>query len=426
MPIIERLEGWEILDSRGRPTVKALCRFTNGFQGVASVPSGASTGTAEAVELRDEEPKRYRGLGCRKAAGHISKEISNALAGRALWTQAEFDQALIRLDGTADKRRLGANALLACSLAFARANAVSRGLPLYLIFSELAKRTLYFLPRPTINLFSGGKHAGSQVPVQDVLVVPASARTMADALEMAWEVYQCAAELGQEKYGVRPLTADEGGLAPPFPSVEAMLDDAMESIRRAGLKPGRDVALAMDVASSHFYVDGCYRLGEETLDSGQMIERLGVWLDHYPIVSIEDGLAEADWENWPRLVSRVAGAALVLGDDLLCTNPTLIRRAIAERAADALLLKVNQIGTLIEASEAYELARAAGWRVTVSARSGETEDNWLADLAFGWQGDQIKIGSLTQSERLAKYNRLLEIETATHLPLVDWPRCEKR
>jgi len=258
------------------------------------------------------------------------------------------------------------------------------------------------------------------VPIQDVLLVP-TARTIDDGLATVFAVYQAAAELAHEKYGMRALTADEGGLAPPFPDAETMLADAVAAIRAAGLAPGHDVALALDVASSHFYRAGRYELGNESLDSAAMIARLGAWVDRYPIVSVEDGLAEDDWAHWPALRARLAGRALTLGDDLLCTNPGRIRRAIESGAADALLLKVNQIGTLSEAAEACRLARAAGWRVTISARSGETEDNWLADLAVGWGGDQIKVGSITQSERLAKYNRLLAIEAETGWPVVDWP-----
>jgi enolase len=357
---------------------------------------------------------------------HISNDLDKALTGRAFDHQSELDQALLEIDGTPNKSRLGANAILAVSLAFARACAAEQAAPLYQYFAGLAGDLPGFqnrsaLPRPTINLFSGGKHAGGQTSIQDVLVVPASAPTMDEALAMTFAVYQAAAELIYRKYGMRALSADEGGLAPAFPDVEAMLADAVESIRAAGLEPGREVALAIDVASSHFYRQGHYHLGTEPLDSRGMIAQLLDWLDRYPIVSIEDGLAEEDWMHWPELRGRVAGRALVLGDDLLCTNPARIRRAIETQAADALLLKVNQIGTLTEAAEACQLARSAGWRVTVSARSGETEDNWLADLAVGWAGDQIKVGSITQSERLAKYNRLLAIEAETGLPLVNWP-----
>jgi enolase len=270
-------------------------------------------------------------------------------------------------------------------------------------------------------LFSGGKHAGGQVPIQDVLVVPVAAPTIDAGLAMVFEVYQAAAALIARKYGMRALTADEGGLAPAFPSAEAMLADAVAAIGEAGLAPGEDVALAVDVAASHFYRGGRYHLGGAALDGVAMVEQLLAWLGRYPIVSVEDGLAEEDWAYWPLLRERAAGRALVLGDDLLCTNPARIRKAIEMRAADALLLKVNQVGTLSEAAAACRLARAAGWRVTVSARSGETEDDWLADLAVGWGGEAIKVGSITQSERLAKYNRLLEIESETGWPLAELP-----
>ncbi|MDQ5828780.1 MAG: phosphopyruvate hydratase [Actinomycetota bacterium] len=421
MPTIERLSGLEILDSRGRPTVRATCLLASGASGAASVPSGASTGTAEALELRDGDEERYRGLGCRKAVGNIAGELNNMLAGRFFEGQRGLDEAMIELDGTPGKTRLGANALLAASLAFARATARERGVPLYQHLSGMLGSEPRTLPRPEINLFSGGEHAGGQVSIQDVLVVPASARTIDEALALTFEVYQAAVELTYRKYGTRPLSADEGGLAPPFPDAEAMLEDAVGSIRAAGYEPGRDVAIAVDVASTHFYKGGKYDLGDEPLSSTGMIEHLLDWLGRYPIVSVEDGLAEEDWDHWPELCARVDGRALVLGDDLLCTNPGRIRRAIDARAADALLLKVNQIGTLTEAAEACELARSAGWSVTVSARSGETEDDWLADLAVGWGGEQIKVGSITQSERLAKYNRLLAIEAETRPPLVSWP-----
>jgi enolase len=449
MPTITHLAGREILDSRGRPTVEAHCALEGGAIGIASVPSGASTGAAEALELRDGDAQRYRGLGCRTAAGHIGGEIQAALAGQPLPGQAVLDAALLALDGTPNKRRLGANALLAVSLAFARAVAAERGMPLYAHFADILAEQggegargrgadcespphpltpsppHRWLPRLTINLFSGGKHAGGQVPIQDVLLVP-TASTIDRGLATVFAVYQAAAELAYAKYGMRALTADEGGLAPPFPDAETMLADAVAAIRTAGLLPGQDVALALDVASSHFYRDGRYALGDQLLDSTAMIAQLGEWVDRYPIVSVEDGLAEDDWAHWPALRTRLAGRALTLGDDLLCTNPTRIRRAIDSEAADALLLKVNQIGTLSEAAQACRLARAAGWRVTISARSGETEDNWLADLAVGWGGDQIKVGSITQSERLAKYNRLLAIEAETGWPVVDWPAAGVR
>ncbi len=422
MAFVEQVRAAEILDSRGRPTVKATVRLAGGAAASASVPSGASTGAAEALELRDGDPARYAGLGCRSAVASVNGEIAGVLVGRAVDGQSELDRLMIDLDGTPNKGRLGANAILAVSIAFARASARAEGVALYEHFAHLAGRRADSLPRLTVNLFSGGKHAGGQVEFQDVLVVPAAARTIDEGLAVVDAVYRSAEKLIARKYAMRSLKADEGGLAPPFREVGDMLADAREAIASAGLALGRDVAVAVDVASTHFHEGGRYRVGGQTLDSRQMIERLAAWVDAYSIVSLEDGLAEEDWANWPALRARLAGRALTLGDDFLCTNPGRIRRAVETKSADALLLKVNQIGTLTEAADALKLAKSAGWRVTVSARSGETEDDWLADLAVGWGGDQIKVGSVRQSERLAKYNRLLEIEAATGFPVVSWPR----
>jgi enolase len=417
MALVTRLTGLEILDSRGRPTVLATCALASGAEASASVPSGASTGAAEAIELRDGDVSRYGGLGCRTAARLIGGEVADALIGRDIATQRDLDDLLIALDGTPNKRRLGANAILAISLAFARAVSAERGIPLYRQFAEIVGAQPHRMPRPMINLFSGGKHAGGQASIQDLLIVPASAATIDDALSMTYAVYQEAVRLVYRKYRMRALTADEGGLAPEFPATEAMIEDAIEAISAAGLTPGRDVALAMDVAASHMYRDGHYQLDGRSLDSTELIAQVIDWLQAYPIISVEDALSEDDWEHWPLLRQRVAGRALVLGDDLLCTSPARIGRAVATEAADALLLKVNQIGTISEAADAFHLARSALWSITVSARSGETEDNWLADLAVGWQGDYIKIGSITQSERLAKYNRLLIIAAESGLTL---------
>jgi len=422
MAEIDQLHALEILDSRGRPTLKVWCRLASGAEAAASVPSGASTGKAEALELRDGDPGRYGGLGCRKAVGHVRHEIHNAVRGRAFTSQQEFDACLLALDGTANKSRLGANALLGASLAFARASARESGDALFRHFARMAgSEGRGTLPRLTVNLFSGGKHAGGQVAVQDVLLVPVSCRTTEESLAMIYAVYQSASMLIARKYGSRALKADEGGLAPEFPHTEAMLADAVEAIEAAGYRPGTEMALAVDVASSQFFCDGRYEIDGERLFSEQMIGRLRSWVDRYPIVSVEDGLAENDWEHWPALRAALGEKCLVVGDDFLCTNPGRIARAISEKCATALLLKVNQIGTVSEAAEAARLVREAGWQVTISARSGETEDDWLADLAVGWGGDQIKIGSITQSERLAKYNRLLEIEAETRLPVVNWP-----
>ena len=336
-------------------------------------------------------------------------------------SQAGFDAQLVSLDGTPDKSRLGANAILAVSLAFARAAAAANREELWHYFAGLAAVQPNALPRLTINLFSGGKHAGQQVAIQDVLIVPASTQTVDDSLAMSWEVYQTAAEISLRRYGMRLLRADEGGMAPPFRTPEEMIETAIEAIQRAGLQSGKDVALAIDVAASHFYSASGYRIGEELLSGAEMIERLRRWTEAYPLVSVEDGLAEDDWRNWPALLPAIGGRTLVLGDDLLCTNVARIQRAIESSACNALLLKVNQVGTLTEACQALQLARGAGWQITVSVRSGETEDTWAADLAVGWGADQFKNGSLTQSERLAKYNRLLAIEAETSLPTNSWP-----
>jgi len=418
---IQKVSALEILDSRGRPTIKATCVLRDGTEASASVPSGASTGRAEASELRDGDPKRYQGLGCRKAVANINGEINRTLAGHAFGSQEELDGVTRELDGTANKSRLGANAQLAVSLAFARACAHARQVPFYQHFADMIGQPLRTLPRPTINLFSGGKHAGELCPLQDLLVVPVSATTIDQALTDTFAVYQSAAKLIAKKYAMRALSADEGGLAPIFPHPEAMFSDAVEAIQQAGLRPGYDVALAVDIASSHFHTKSGYQLGARLLDSPAMIEQLALWAKAYPLVSLEDGLSEDDWDHWPKLRETLSGKVRVVGDDLLCTNPQRIQKAVRLGAADTLLLKVNQIGSLSEAKEACLLARSAGWQVTISARSGETEDNWLADLAVGWAGDQIKVGSITQSERLSKYNRLLEIEAATQLPLVAWP-----
>jgi enolase len=419
---VEQVRATEVLDSRGRPTVKASVRLAGGAVGAASVPSGASTGAAEALELRDGDPARYAGLGCRRAVENVNTAIAGALVGRAVEGQEQLDRLMIDLDGTPNKSRLGANAILAVSIAFARACAEASNRPLYDHFARLAGRAKAdSLPRLTVNLFSGGKHAGGQVEFQDILIVPAAAKTIDEGLAVIDAVYRAAEKLIARKYNMRSLKADEGGLAPPFKTVADMLADAREAITAAGYRLGRDVALAVDVASSHFYHDAHYHLGGDRLTSAQMIDRLAALVDEFSIVSLEDGLAEEDWQNWPHLRQKLSGRTLTLGDDLLCTNPTRIRRAVETQSADALLLKVNQIGTLTEAAESLKLAKSAGWRVTISARSGETEDDWLADLSVGWAGDQIKVGSVRQSERLSKYNRLLEIEAQTGFKPVRWP-----
>jgi enolase len=413
---IKGVDAWEVLDSRGRPTVAAALLLEDGTAASISIPSGASTGRAEAKELRDGG-KRFRGLGCQRAVAHIREPIAAALINESFDDQEQLDRRLLELDGTMDKSRLGANALLAVSLAFARVAAAHGRMELFEYFASLLPNASPRLPALTINLFSGGKHAFGQVAIQDVLVIPKSGSSVAERLAQTYDIYQEAAAIAVKRYQAPALTADEGGLAPPFKNSSEMLETAAEAIQAAGYELGNQVAFAVDVAASHFNTgDGLYDLDRETLSPVQLIDRIGSWTERYPIISIEDGLAEEDWDHWPALRQRLGDRSLTLADDLTCTNPARIRRAIETRAANALLLKVNQIGTLTEAKEAYLLARAAGWRVSVSARSGETEDDWLADLAVGWAGDFIKVGSITQSERLAKYNRLLKIEHDHSLP----------
>jgi len=412
---VTAIDAREILDSRGQPTVEATVQLATGHAGTASVPSGASTGSAEARALHDGDPRRYRGRGCRQAVASVQGPIAQGVLGTTFSSQRELDMRLIELDGTPDKARLGANAILAVSLAFARAAAAASGQPLYEYFARLVGRSCSYLPCPTINLFSGGKHAGGQVAIQDVLIVP-HARTIDACLAMAYAVYQAAVQWVADRYQCRPLKADEGGLAPEFPSSRAMLHAALAAIEQAGFIAGRDVSLAVDVAATHFYRQGRYHLDGETLDAMQLIDTLDQWARQFPLVSIEDGLAEDDWPHWPVLCQRLGPKVLIIGDDLLCTQANRVNRAVAMRAANGLLLKVNQVGTLTEAAQAWQSATAAGWRVSVSARSGETEDNWLADLATAW-GHYIKVGSLAQSDRLSKYNRLLAIEQQTGWPV---------
>jgi enolase len=406
----DHLHAVEILDSRGRPTVAATMRLADGTVSTVSIPSGASTGKAEAKELRDHL-KPYRGLGCRKAVENVRGPIAKAVVGRDFSSQEDLDLCLTGLDGTTDKSRLGANAILATSLVFARAAAACQGMSLFRYFADLLPEATPLLPRLSVNLFSGGQHAFGQVALQDVLVVPSPGLSVAASLAMVYEIYQTAAEIVARRYDARALTADEGGLAPPFQSSIEMLELAAESVTEAGYGLGREISLAIDVAASHFVEeDGSYKLDGLRLTPAEMIDLLGGWKDRFPLVSIEDGLSEDDWDYWPILRRRLGNGTLTLADDLTCTNPDRIERAIAADAANALLLKVNQIGTVTEAKKACTLARQAGWKIAVSARSGETEDNWLADLAMGWAADFIKVGSITQSERLAKYNRLLMIE----------------
>ncbi len=407
---IKELDAWEVLDSRGRPTLSAQIFAENGLSGSVSVPSGASTGRAEAKELRDGG-RRFGGFGCRQAAANVRGAIRDAVIDQRFEDQDALDGLLLQVDGTPDKSRLGANAVLAVSLAFARTMAAQQGVALFDYFSSVLPNASPQLPELTINLFSGGKHAFGQVDIQDVLLVPSSEGMILEQLAKTYAVYQAAAAISAKRYQSRPLTAAEGGLAPPFESSAVMLATATEAIQAAGFEPGREMSLAVDIAASHFRdADGNYLLDGRRLAPIEMIGMLADWSKIYPLVSIEDGLGEEDWSYWPVLCRKLNPESLTLADDLTCTNPIRIRRAIEAEAANALLLKVNQIGTLTEAREAYLLARSAGWKVSVSARSGETEDTWLADLAVGWAADFLKAGSITQSERLAKYNRLVQIQ----------------
>jgi enolase len=424
----------EVLDSRGRPTVEAEVVCAGGATGRAIVPSGASTGRHEAVELRDGDPHRYGGLGVRKAVGHVRDLIGPALVGRSVLEQEAIDRLLIELDGTPDKSRLGANAILGASLACAHAAAAVRGMPLWRHLDTGSAR----MPVPMVNLISGGRHAGGNLDFQDFLLMPVGARSYPEALEMAVAVHRAlGALLTAEGYeGV--LVGDEGGFGPRLRSNEEAAAVCVRAIERAGLTPGRDAALALDVASTQFFRDGRYyprdatpnRLSAEgmfelqdpsgrilgrftpteSLSSAEMVELLAGWVERYPILSIEDGLAEDDWEGWRLLTERLGGRVQLIGDDLFTTNPERLRRGIAEKAANAVLVKPNQIGTLTETLAVVEEARAAGYRCVISARSGETEDTTIADLAVGTGAGQIKIGSVARSERLAKYNRLLRID----------------
>jgi enolase len=420
---ISALDALEVLDSRGNPTVQAWVTLSDGTSGTASVPSGASTGAFEAHELRDGDPARYGGKGVRRAVGHVRGPIAARLKGMDPQDQAGVDRALVELDGTPARTRLGANALLAASLACVHAAAAQARTPLFLHIARLAGAAPR-LPLPMINLLSGGKHAGGQVDFQDFLIVPRGAGSVARALEMTHAVYAAALDLLRERHGYQPLVADEGGLAPRLPSNEAMLEVCVAAIERAGLRPLDDVALAVDVAASHFFRPGAgaapgsapgagrYRLAVEHADltAEALVERLADWRAKYPILSIEDGLAEDDWAHWPGLQERLGARCQVLGDDLFVTQTARIERGIRARAANAVLVKANQVGTLTEALAAVKLARETGWTAVVSARSGETEDAWLADLATGSGAGQIKVGSIARSERLAKYNRLLLLE----------------
>jgi enolase len=410
---IDRVHAREILDSRGRPTVEADVFLSDGSLGRASVPSGASTGTHEAVELRDGEPEHYGGLGVRRAVANVRDVIGPAVRGVPASDQTRLDASLIELDGTPNKGRLGANALLAVSLATCRAAALSAGSPLYQHIATLADVAQPTIPLPMVNIVSGGLHAGGQIEIQDVLAIPTGAGTFTQALEWAWRVHHAAGERVRREVHP-PLVADEGGWAPPFTSNEQALQWVTDAITASGLRPGADVCIAIDVAATHFFDPGTQQYllqREQRRQSGsEMVDMLAAWRRAYPLVSIEDGLAENDWAGWQVLVERLGAGTQLVGDDLFTTDVERVERGIRERAANAVLVKVNQIGTLSEALRVVGRARDVGWRSVASARSGETEDAFLADFAVGCGAYQIKVGSVTRSSRLAKWNQLLRIE----------------
>lgn len=399
---------WEALDSRGTPTVACEIRLAGGARGCATAPAGASTGSKEARELRDGG-ERYGGKGVRRAVGHVLEVLGPGVVGLDAADQEALDAALRALDGTPDLRRLGANAVLAVSLAAALAAAEAESLPLYELLAAGARP---LLPLPMVNVISGGAHAGSGVDFQDFLVVPVGAASFAEALEWAWRVRGATAELAAARGLPASLVADEGGLGPPLPSNRAALELLAAGIERAGLAPGEQAAIAVDVAASQLAEAGGYRLAAEgrQLDAGALLDELESWCRLYPVVSLEDPLGEEDWAGWAEATRRLGGSVQLVGDDLLVTSEERLRRAIESRVANALLVKPNQVGTLSAARVALERAQEAGYATIVSARSGDTEDAWLADLAVGWRAGQIKVGSLARSERTAKWNRLLRIE----------------
>ena len=413
---IRALQGLEILDSRGNPTVAVRATLSDGASAWAHVPSGASTGRHEALELRDGDMTRYAGKGVRRAAANVNEILAPALCGLAAEDQASLDARLIELDGTPSKSRLGANALLGVSCAVARALSVSRGEPLW---KTLARGGHPRLPVPMINILSGGHHAGHNIEFQDFLIIPHGFADYASSREAAVRVHRATRDLILESRYALTGVADEGGWGPWLESNGKAIEILTRAIERAGFRPLDQISIALDVAATHFHDGVLYRLKTENreLTGAAMVELLESWSQRYPVVSIEDGLAEDDWAGWRRLTERLGDRVQLVGDDLFTTNPDRLGRGIRERCGNAVLVKMNQIGTLTETFQVVEMARQAGFRAVISARSGETEDGFLADLAVATGAGQIKIGSITRSERLAKYNRLLELETDGGL---DW------
>jgi enolase len=424
MSSIRSVHGRQVLDSRGRPTVEVEVRLDSGVLARASVPSGASTGSYEAHELRDGDPAFFNGLGVTAAVGHVNGEIAAALAGRDPLDQAGCDRLLRDLDGTPALARLGANAVLGASLAICRASAAQAGQPLFRRIADLAGVTDPVLPVPMVNILSGGLHAGRGMDVQDFLIVPAGAATIGEAILLAARARDAATAVCAER-GIPTLLADEGGLSPGCRTGREALELLMTAAERAGLEPGRDVVIAIDVAASSLYdpAAGTYRLRREGRDAttDDMIGMVTSWIEDFPVVSVEDPLDQQDWAGWSELTSRAGGRAHLIGDDLFATNPERLRHGVAAGAATGILVKANQNGTLSGTLEVVALAREAGYVPVVSARSGETEDDLLADLAVGTAAGQIKVGSLRSSERLAKYNQLLRIAETPGICLAAYP-----
>ncbi len=411
--VIGHIQGRQALDSRGNPTVEAEVRLSNGVKAHALVPSGASTGTHEALELRDGDGSRFGGSGVLRAVANIDSIIGPALVGRPPFDQSAIDQAMLDLDGTPAKSRVGANAILAVSMATARAASIAWPDAEGELWRYLAKDNPVSLPAPMFNILNGGRHASNSADIQEFMVSPAGLPTFSDALRAGSEIYQ--ALKGLLRADEQNLNVgDEGGFAPSLPSNRDAIEVVLKAIEAAGYVPGRDVFLTLDVAASELYhrESGQYVLEREgrTLDAGQLVDLYAEWKQSYPIVSIEDGLDEDDWEGWTELTRRLGYAAQLVGDDLFVTNISRIRRGVDEGAGNSVLLKPNQIGTLTETLQALQMTRDAGWGAVMSHRSGETEDTTIADLAVGWNVGQIKTGAPARSERVAKYNRLLRIE----------------
>ncbi|HUK90663.1 MAG TPA: phosphopyruvate hydratase [Blastocatellia bacterium] len=409
MTTIETVTAREVLDSRGNPTVEAEVTLSGGASGRAIVPSGASTGENEALELRDGDKKRYGGKGVLKAAGHVTNELAKVVIGKDARNQAEIDLAMIKADGTANKRKYGANAILAISLATARAAAEASGLPLYQYLGGVGARTL---PVPMMNILNGGAHADNNVDFQEFMIVPAGLATFSEGLRAGAEVFH-ALKAVLKKQGLSTSVGDEGGFAPSLKSNEEAVEMILKAISEAGYKAGDQIALALDPASSEFYEGGRYvfkKSDGSRKTSDDMIKLYSDWVDRYPIVSIEDGLAEADWKGWTAITQELGSRIQIVGDDLFVTNTQYLARGFREKAANSILIKVNQIGSLTETLDTVEMAKSRGYTSVISHRSGETEDTFIADLAVATNAGQIKTGSASRTDRIAKYNQLLRIE----------------